>query len=144
MLATVTDPSVLTNSTWGIDTNPVPVILIVVAVAGAIVWDTFATVGFASTASTQDNWFVLEPLLARTWPLDPTEVGNIKVYDWPAEWAGAFIFTPWEFCEQFNCIWPSALEPSPLTVNVGEGKRSLFIVPAVMLDALIEATLNVP
>jgi hypothetical protein len=39
--------------------SPVPVILIVVAVAGAIVCDTFATVGFVSTAAAiQDNWFV--------------------------------------------------------------------------------------
>ena len=45
----------LTNSTDGIETNPVPVIFIVVAVAGAIVCETFATVGLASTASTQDN-----------------------------------------------------------------------------------------
>ena len=45
MLAKVTEPSVLINSTIGIDTKFVPVILIVVAVAGAIVWDTSATVG---------------------------------------------------------------------------------------------------
>ena len=55
VLATVTEPSVLTNSTCGIDTKFVPVILSVVAVAGAIVCDTSATVGLVSVASTQDN-----------------------------------------------------------------------------------------
>ena len=35
----------LTKSTMGIATNPVPVIFIVVAVAGAMVCDTSATVG---------------------------------------------------------------------------------------------------
>ena len=56
MLAFVIAPvEPLTNSTEGIETNPVPVILIVVAVAGEIVCDTLATVGFVSTASIQDN-----------------------------------------------------------------------------------------
>ena len=36
------------KSTCGIDTKLVPVIFIVVAVAGAIVCETFATVGFVS------------------------------------------------------------------------------------------------
>ena len=66
------------------------------------------------------------------------------MYDWPAEWAGDLIFTPWEFCEQFNCIWPSALEPSPFTINVGEGNLSLFKVPLVTFDALMFAISNVP
>ena len=144
VFALVTEPSVFIKSTCGIDTKFVPVIVTVVAVAGAMVCDTFATVGLVSCASTQDNWLVLDPLLANTCPLVPVLWGNIKVYDCPAEWGGAFIFTPWEFCEQFNCIWPSALEPSPLTVKVGEGKRSLFIVPAVIFAAFIAATLNVP
>jgi hypothetical protein len=43
------------NSTIGIDTKPVPVILNVCDVAGAIVCDTLATVGLASTASTHVN-----------------------------------------------------------------------------------------
>ena len=79
VLATTTEPSVLINSTWGIDTKFVPVILIVVAVSGAIVCATLATVGLVSAASIQDNWFVLEPLLAKTWFADPTEVGKIKL-----------------------------------------------------------------
>ena len=36
------------KSTWGIDTKLVPVIVIVVAVDGAIVWDTSATVGLTT------------------------------------------------------------------------------------------------
>ena len=97
----------LTNCTCGIDTKFVPVILIVVAVAGAIVWDTSATVGLVSCASTQDNWFVELPLLAKTCPFVPVFWGNIKVYDCPAEWGGAFILTPWVLTWQFNCIAPS-------------------------------------
>ena len=107
----------LTNSTVGIETKFVPVILIVVAEAGAIVWDTLATVGLVSAASIQDNWFVELPLLAKTWFADPTDVGKIKVYDCPAEWAGEAILTPWEFWEQFNWIVPSLDEPSPPTSN---------------------------
>jgi len=84
----------LTKVTDGIEANPVPVILIVVAVAGAIVWDTSATVGFVSAASTQVNWLVLEPFVASTCPLEPTFCGSIKVYDWPALWGGAWIPTP--------------------------------------------------
>ena len=72
MFALVTAPvEPLTKSTCGIDTKFVPVILIVVAVAGAIVCETLATVGLVSVASIQDNWFVLEPLLAKTCPLVP-------------------------------------------------------------------------
>ena len=68
----------LIKSTCGIETNPVPVILIVVAVAGAIVWDTFATVGLASTASTQDNCAVALPFVAKTCPFDPAVVGKVQ------------------------------------------------------------------
>ena len=51
MFALVTAPvEPLTKSTCGIDTKFVPVILIVVAVAGAIVCELFATVGFVSVA----------------------------------------------------------------------------------------------
>ena len=97
-MAFVTAPvEPLINCTCGIETKLVPVILIVVAVAGAIVWDTSATVGLVSVALTQDNWFVLEPAVANTCPLDPTDVGSINVYDWPAEWAGDCIATPCEF-----------------------------------------------
>ena len=82
MFALVIAPvSDLINSTCGIFEKLVPVIFIVVAVAGAIVCDTFATVGFVSVAVTQDNWFVLEPAVAKTCPLVPTDVGNINVYD---------------------------------------------------------------
>ena len=56
MFALVTAPvEPLTKSTCGIDTKFVPVILIVVAVAGAIVCETLATVGLVSVASIQDN-----------------------------------------------------------------------------------------
>ena len=79
MLATVTEPSVLTNSTWGIDTKLVPAIVIVVAVAGAIVCDVFVTVGFVSYASTQVNWLVALPFVASTCPFVPTLVGNINL-----------------------------------------------------------------
>ena len=81
VLATVTEPSVLINSTIGIDTKFVPVIVISVAVAGAIVCETSATVGLVSVASIQDNWFVLEPAVAKTCPFVPTEVGSIRLYD---------------------------------------------------------------
>ena len=82
VFALVTAPvEALIKSTCGIDTKFVPVMLIVVAVEGAIVCDTLATVGFVSVASIQDNWFVLEPAVANTCPLVPTEVGNINVYD---------------------------------------------------------------
>ena len=114
VFALVTAPvEAFIKSTCGIDTKFVPVILIVVAVAGAIVCETLATVGFVSVASIQDNWFVELPLLAKTWFADPTDVGKIKVYDCPAEWAGDCILTPCEFCEQFKVILPSAEEPSP-------------------------------
>ena len=65
------------------------------------------------------------------------------MYDWPAEWAGDLIFTPWEFCEQFNCIAASE-DPSPLTVKVGAGSLSTFKVPLVTFDALIFAISKVP
>jgi len=158
-LAFVTAPvEPLINCTCGMETKFVPVILIVVAVAGAIVWDTSATVGFVSAASIQDNWFVLEPLLAKTWFADPTEVGKIKVYDWPAEWAGDCILTPWEFWLQFKVSYPSAEEPSPLAVNlfastvavvsvlpaIVVGSLASFSVPEVIDEAAIADTLNVP
>ena len=76
MIAPVSD---FINSTIGIDTKPVPVILNVCDVDGEIVCDTSATAGLASTASTQLNWFVLEPLVASTCPLVPTEVGRTKL-----------------------------------------------------------------
>ena len=80
MFALVTAPvEPLTKSTCGIDTKFVPVILIVVAVAGAIVCETLATVGLVSCASTQDNWFVELPFVANTCPFVPTDVGNTKV-----------------------------------------------------------------
>ena len=46
------------NCTCGIETKFVPVIFIVVAVAGGIVCETFATVGLVSAAVIQDNWSV--------------------------------------------------------------------------------------
>ena len=52
------------NSTIGIDTKFVPVIVISVAVAGAIVCETSATVGLVSVASIQDNWCVALPFVA--------------------------------------------------------------------------------
>ena len=80
MFALVTAPvEPLTKSTCGIDTKFVPVIVISVAVAGATVCETLATVGLVSVASIQDNWFVELPFVAKTWFAVPTEVGNIKV-----------------------------------------------------------------
>ena len=45
----------LIKSTIGIATNPVPVIFIVVAVAGAIFCDTSSTVGLVSAPAILDN-----------------------------------------------------------------------------------------
>ena len=96
---------------------------------------------------------MLEPAVANTCPLVPTEVGNINVYDWPAEWAGDCIATPCEFCEQFKVILPSADDPSPLAVSavacivlsdITLGNLALSNVPAVIFPAFIAATLNVP
>ena len=53
----------------GIATNPVPVIFIVVAVAGAIVWDTSATVGLVSEIVENDN--TPDPFVINACPLDP-------------------------------------------------------------------------
>ena len=77
VLAFVTAPvEPLTNCTWGIETNPVPVILIVVAVAGAIVCETSATVGFVSSTVVKDK--VPDPLVVIAWPFVPSAVGNFK------------------------------------------------------------------
>ena len=118
----------LINCTIGTDTKFVPVIVIVVAVAGAMVCDTSATVGLVSAASIQDNWFVELPLVAKTWFADPTDVGKIKVYDWPAEWAGDCILTPWEFCSQLSCNVPPLVFPfiSTTPVPFGANNKSLF------------------
>ena len=80
VLAFVIAPvELLINCTCGIETKFVPVIFIVVAVAGAIVWDTSATVGLVSTALTQLNWLFAFPLVASTCPLLPTDVGKTKL-----------------------------------------------------------------
>ena len=68
----------LINCTWGIETKFVPVIFIVVAVAGAIVWDTSATVGLVSYADTQLNCAEALPFVAKTWPLLPDDVGKVQ------------------------------------------------------------------
>ena len=66
----------LTKVTEGIATNPVPVILIVVAVAGAIVCDTSATVGFVSAAAAKDK--LPDPSVYKKNPL-VIELGKVKV-----------------------------------------------------------------
>ena len=75
------------NSTCGIFEKFVPVILIVVAVAGAIVCETFAIVGFVSTASIKLK--TPDPFVDKTCPLDPVLFGKVKVYVAPAECGGA-------------------------------------------------------
>ena len=71
---------------------------------------------------------MLAPLLAKTWFAVPTEVGKIKVYDWPAEWAGDCILTPWEFCSQLSCNVPPLVFPfiSTTPVPFGANNKSLF------------------
>ena len=53
----VIEPSVFINSTIGTVTKFVPVMLIVVAVAGAIVWLTSATVGLVSVGTSANDRF---------------------------------------------------------------------------------------
>jgi len=66
----------LINWTIGIETKFVPVILIVVAVAGAIVCDTSATVGLVSAAWAKDK--LPEPSVFKKYPL-VIDDGKVKV-----------------------------------------------------------------
>ena len=77
VLALVTAPvDALIKSTIGIATNPVPVMFIVVAVSGAIVCDTSATVGFVSLIVAKDK--TPDPLVIRACPFDPVLFGSTK------------------------------------------------------------------
>ena len=96
---------------------------------------------------------MLEPAVASTCPLVPTEVGNIKLYDCADPCEGLEIETPCEFCEQFKVILPSDEEPSHFAVNdvavitlsaIVVGNLASLIVPEVMAEPATEATLNVP
>ena len=78
MLALVIAPvEPLTKSTWGIDTKFVPVIVIVVAVAGAIVCDTFATVGDTGCGTSAKDKLP-EPSVFKKYPL-VILCGKVKV-----------------------------------------------------------------
>ena len=66
----------LIKSTIGIATNPVPVIFIVVAVEGATVCDTSATVGLVSAIVEKDK--TPEPFVINACPLDPVFVGKVN------------------------------------------------------------------
>ena len=77
VLAFVTAPvEPLINCTCGIETKSVPVILIVVAVAGAMVWDTSATVGLVSAAAAKDK--LPDPSVFKKNPL-VIDDGKVKV-----------------------------------------------------------------
>ena len=77
VLALVTAPvDALIKSTIGIATNPVPVMFIVVAVSGAIVCDTSATVGFVSLIVAKDK--TPDPFVINACPLDPVVVGTVN------------------------------------------------------------------
>ena len=72
----------------GIATNPVPVIFIVVAVAGAMVCDTSATVGLVSEIVENDN--SPDPFVTIACPLVPVLEGNVNaISPEKAECAGA-------------------------------------------------------
>ena len=155
VLALVIAPvSDLINSTVGIPLKLVPVIFIVVAELGAIVWLTLAIVGFVSPVGWAIQDKVPDPFVLNTWPLDPVLTGKISVYVAFAEWGGACMPTPWLFWLQFKTNFPSALDPSPLTVNgvdacivlslIVDGSLALFKVPLEIFPALSAATSNVP
>ena len=69
-------------------------------VLGAITILEDVIVGFVSTASIKLK--VPEPFVDNTWPFEPVLFGKISVYEAPAEWGGALIFTPWVLTWQLS------------------------------------------
>ena len=77
MFALVTAPvDAFIKSTIGIETKLVPVIFIVVALDGAIVCETLATVGLVSEIVAKDK--TPEPFVINACPLDPVLVGKVN------------------------------------------------------------------
>ena len=125
----------LTKVTEGIETNPVPVILIVVAVAGAIVCDTSATAGFVSAIVAKDK--TPDPFVTKACPFDPTDVGNVSAMLPPkAECAGASNETWCVLASQLKSNLAEFVLPliSTAPVPLAANTKSLFETVTISLS----------